>query len=378
MSAEHEKYMSRALALAEKGRGRTSPNPMVGSVIVSEKKDGRVIAEGWHEKAGLPHAEIEALRAAGGAARGATLYVNLEPCSHFGRTPPCAPAIAEAGISTVVAGMKDPNHRVAGRGFDILVKKGVSVVCGVLESECLALNEAFVKVMKTGLPFVTLKAAVTFDGKIASRTGDSKWISSEESRARVHRLRGESDAVVIGLGTLLKDNPQLTSRVPPEEKIKDPLRVVLDGELLTPPDSNFARLASDGKTVIITTPQAPEARKSALERSGCRVTVVEAGPDGFPDPEAALRSLAGMDALSVLLEGGGELNFSMLSAGLVDRVMLFVSPRLLGGRDAKTFLEGAGFDSAAGAANMKNLKVELTGGDIIITGDVGESLRRGC
>jgi diaminohydroxyphosphoribosylaminopyrimidine deaminase / 5-amino-6-(5-phosphoribosylamino)uracil reductase len=367
MAGDHDKHMRRALELAERGRGRTSPNPMVGAVIV---KDGAVIAEGWHGKAGLPHAEIEALREAGGAARGAAMYVNLEPCAHFGQTPPCAPAVADAGIARVVAGMQDPNPKVAGRGFEILRERGVDVIHGVLENECLKLNEAFVKVMKTGLPFVTLKAAATLDGKIASPNGDSKWISNDASRARVHRLRGEMDAVAVGIGTLLKDNPLLTSRVPEDRKIKDPVRVVFDDALLTPADSNFTRLAADGKSIVIMAAGAPADRKSALERAGCRVLEIESDAAGRPKPESALRALAGRGILSILLEGGGELNFAMLRAGLVDRVLVFVSTRLIGGRNSKTFLEGAGFDTIADAIPLENISVDRSDGDIVIEGDV--------
>jgi len=359
--------MKRALELAGFGRGRTSPNPMVGCVIV---KGGAVIGEGWHHGAGLPHAEVEALRAAGEDARGATLYVNLEPCSHQGRTPPCAPAVVRAGVAAVVAGMTDPNPQVAGRGFDLLRSNGVNVVSGVLESECLKLNRGFVKVMTKGLPFATLKSAMTLDGKTASQTGDSKWISSGESRARVHRMRGETDAVIVGATTMLKDDPALTSRVPDPEKIKDPFRVVIDDQLLTPPGSNFARLAGDGKTVIITTETAPADREAELARLGCRVIRVASDAAGRPEPEAALRKLVELGALNVIIEGGGTLNFSFLSAGLIDDVMIFIAPRLLGGREAVTFLEGAGFESVAESVSLKNIRVSLSGPDIVVEAEI--------
>ena len=367
MNIEHEIYMRRALELAERGRGRTSPNPMVGAVLV---KGGSVVGEGWHRGAGLPHAEVEALNAAGAAARGATLYINLEPCAHFGRTPPCAPAVAEAGIDTVVAGMADPNPLVAGRGFEMLREGGVDVIEGVLENECRELNKGFVKVMAAGLPYVLLKSAMTLDGKTASFTGDSKWISSVESRALAHRLRGEYDAVVVGGNTLLKDNPSLTSRAPEGEKIKDPLRVGLDEELALPADSNFAQLAADGKTVIITTESAPMAREVELARLGCKVIRVPVDAGGRPDPAAALKKLAELGALYVMLEGGGTVNFSFLSAGLVDRVMIFIAPKLLGGRDAATFLEGDGFPAVSDSIRLSPLQVKFYGGDIVAEADV--------
>jgi diaminohydroxyphosphoribosylaminopyrimidine deaminase / 5-amino-6-(5-phosphoribosylamino)uracil reductase len=367
MNSEHEKCMKRALELAALGRGRTSPNPMVGSVIV---KGDAIIGEGWHHGAGLAHAEIEALKAAGEAARGATLYVNLEPCSHQGRTPPCAPAVVRAGIATVVAGMTDPNPMVAGRGIALLRESGVEVITNVLENECRNLNRAFVKVMTKGLPRVILKSAMTLDGKTASYTGDSKWISSEESRLRVHKLRGEVDAVIVGTATMLKDDPSLTSRVPESEKIKDPYRVVMDERLLTPPESNFVKLAGDGKTVIMTTETASAERESELARRGCRVIRVPADSAGQADAEAALRKLVELGANYVMVEGGGTLNFSFLQRGLIDSVMIFIAPKLLGGRNAITFLEGEGFDSISKSIPIKISNVSISGGDVIVEAEI--------
>jgi len=366
-NAEHERYMSRALELAARGLGRTSPNPMVGCVIV---KDGRIVGEGYHHRAGLAHAEIEALKEAGESARGSTLYVNLEPCSHFGRTPPCAPEIVKAGVECVAAGMTDPNPRVAGRGFELLRSNNIAVVENVMEEECRRLNRAFVKVMETGLPYVTLKAAMTLDGKTASRAGESKWISSEESRGMVHRMRGEVDAVIVGAATLLKDDPSLTSRVPEAEKIKDPLRVVMDEALKTPHDSNFVKLAGDGKTVIITGGRAPEKKESWLAGAGCRVIRVESDAAGRPDPEAALRRLVELGVLSVMIEGGGTLNYSFLSRGLIDCLVIFIAPRLLGGREAITFLEGDGFGAVSEGVSLRNVNVSFCGGDVMVEAEI--------
>ena len=371
MKTEHEKYMRRALELAANARGRTSPNPMVGAVLI---RDGEIVGEGWHHGPGLPHAEVEALRAAGAAAHGATLYVNLEPCSHFGRTPPCAPAVAEAGIEKVVCGMTDPNPVVSGRGFDILREGGVEVVEGVLEAECRALNAGFIKAMTKGLPYVLLKSAMTLDGKTATYTGDSRWISSAESREMVHRLRGEYDAVIVGGNTLLKDDPSLTSRVPEDVKIKDPLRVGFDEWLSISTDSNFVKLASDGKTLLVAVESAPISSEAELTKLGCRIVRVPAGPDGMPDPTEALKKIVEAGAHYVMIEGGGTLNYSFVQAGLVDRVMIFIAPKLTGGRDAITFLEGAGFPLISDGVELGPMQVRFHGPDIVVEADV---LRKG-
>jgi diaminohydroxyphosphoribosylaminopyrimidine deaminase/5-amino-6-(5-phosphoribosylamino)uracil reductase len=344
---------------------------MVGAVITL---DGKAVAEGWHRKAGEPHAEINAIRAAGGKAPGATMYVNLEPCSHHGRTPPCAPAVAAAGIARVVVGMTDPNPKVSGTGIEILKAAGVETVSGVLEEECLKLNEAFVKIMRTGLPFVTLKAAATLDGKTASRSGDSKWISGEASREMVHRMRGEADAVMVGAGTLRADDPALTCRLAESEKIKDPLRVALDPDLILSIDSKLARQAVDGKTVVFTLESAPEDKAEALRSAGCRV--IELPPDGAGrlDLRKAMFELAGMGVLSVLLEGGGTVNASMIEAGLVDRVAVFVAPKLLGGADSKTFFDGAGFSRVADGVKLSDISAKLVGDDILIQADVANDV----
>jgi len=359
---ENEKYMRRALELAALARGRTSPNPMVGAVLV---KDGAVVAEGRHRAAGQPHAEIEAFRAAGENARGCTLYVNLEPCSHFGRTPPCAPAVVDAGVSRVVVGMKDPNPLVAGRGISMLREAGLDVAVGVLEKECRRLNEVFVKHITSGQPFVLLKGAMTLDGKIASPSGDSKWISSAKSRELVHRLRGEVDAVMVGVDTLIADDASLTCRIP--DKIKDPFRIVMDGRLRTPEHSGFCRLAKDGKSVIVTTTAAPEERAARLETLGCRLVRTAPDPRGRPLLLPAMFALAEMGIVHIMVEGGGELNFSLLKAGLVDKVMVFIAPRFLGGRDSRTLVEGDGFASIADGAVLKDISVSRIEEDILVT-----------
>ncbi len=362
------KYMRMAVRLAEQGRGRTSPNPMVGAVIV---RDGVIVGEGWHRRAGTPHAERHALESAGEKAKGADIYVNLEPCSHQGRTPPCAPALVRAGIARVFIGMRDPNPLVAGRGIKILEDAGLHVESGILEKECLRLNEAFVKHITTGLPFVILKGAMTLDGKTATKTGESKWITCGESRALVHKLRGEVDAVIVGSGTMLCDDPSLTSRI--ESKIKDPYRVVLDSKLKTEIDSNFCKLAADGKSIIVTTRELSDEKAVALADAGCRVIRVRAGGNGSCDLEDTLRKLGGMDVASVMVEGGGELHFSLLEAGLADKVMVFIAPKLLGGRGSKTLVEGDGFPAISSSATLKDIRISNIGTDLLVEAYLNDS-----
>ena len=306
-----EDYMREALRIARYAEGRTSPNPLVGAVIV---RDGRIIAEGWHRKAGTPHAEIHALRMAGDLARGATLYVTLEPCSHYGRTGPCAKAVAEAGIARVVVAMQDPNPKVAGRGMEMLRAAGVEVCCGVLAAEAARLNEVFLHWITTGLPFVALKTAMTLDGKIATHTGDSQWITGEASRLRVHELRDRYDAILVGIGTVLHDDPSLTTRLP-DRQGKHPLRIVLDSMARTP---RTAKLLTDGAapTLIAVTARAPQERVAALRQAGAEVLVCGEGPR--VDARALLKARGEREMSSVFVEGGGRVNASLLAAGVVD------------------------------------------------------------
>lgn len=359
----YEKFMHRALELAALGRGRTSPNPMVGAVIV---RDGEIIAEGWHIKAGENHAEVEALADAGDDAEGATIFVNLEPCSHQGRTPPCAPQLIEAGIERVVVGMTDPNPIVSGRGISILEEAGIEVITGVLEDECRKLNEAFIKHITTGLPFVILKGAVTLDGKIAPIGRNSKWITCEESRERVHRYRGELDAVLVGASTLIEDNATLTCRLP--DKIKDPYRIVLDSALRTPEDTNFFKLAGDGKGIAVTTDAAPADKVKKMEDAGVKVIKVEKDSNGRPTLEQALKALSDIGIKSIMVEGGGEVNFSFLNGGLADKVSVFIAPRIFGGRGAVSFVGGEGFENVEGCVNLKDISIERIGSDLLVEG----------
>ena len=358
-----EDYMREALRIARYAEGRTSPNPLVGAVIV---RDGRIIAEGWHRKAGTPHAEIHALRMAGDLTRGATLYVTLEPCSHYGRTGPCAKAVAEAGIARVVVAMQDPNPKVAGRGMEMLRAAGVEVCCGVLAAEAARLNEVFLHWITTGLPFVALKTAMTLDGKIATHTGDSQWITGEASRLRVHELRDRYDAILVGIGTVLHDDPSLTTRLP-DRQGKHPLRIVLDSMARTP---RTAKLLTDGAapTLIAVTARAPQERVAALRQAGAEVLVCGEGPR--VDARALLKALGEREISSVFVEGGGRVNASLLAAGFVDKVYAFVAPKLVGGRDALTPVEGTGAERLSDAVTLTGLTAETVGEDVLLTGYV--------
>ena len=355
-----EIFMREALRLARNAEGRTSPNPLVGAVVV---KDGRIIAQGWHRKAGTPHAEIHALNMAGELAKGATLYVTLEPCSHFGRTPPCAKAIVDAGIKKVFAAMKDPNPKVAGRGFEILQSAGVEVEVGLLEEEAQKLNEIFIKWVTKNLPFVTMKFACSIDGKIATVAGESQWISCEASRKFTHHLRDINDAILVGVGTVLADNPSLTTRL---VEGKNPVRVIVDSNARTPLDSKV--LDKSARTIIATTSNAPSEKISALKNLG--VEIIFAGGGERVDLKILMQALAEREITSVLVEGGGTINFSLLSAGLVDKVLAFVAPKIIGGKNSLTAVEGAGFEKLSDAVTLKNITAQNFGEDILIGGYV--------
>lgn len=391
-----EKYMQLALQYAAFAKGRTSPNPLVGAVIV---KDGRIVGTGWHRKAGTPHAEIHALNMAGELAKGATIYVTLEPCAHQGRTGPCAEALVKAGISRAVVATLDPNPKVSGKGIDILRKAGIDVTVGVCEGEAKRLMEVFLKWIVTGRPFTVWKTAMSLDGKIATSGGESQWITGDEARACGHRLRDEYDAIMAGIGTILADNPSLTTRL--NEGIQKPLadgrwvaaaladrnispsghcpvRIIVDSLARTPLDS---RIITDGKSpvIIAVAPAAPAERIAALRKAGAEVLMVPADPS-VPEEETAskvnltrLMEMLGDKSrgiTSVLVEGGGTLAFSLLKAGLMDKVHAFVAPMLIGGQEAKGALGGSGFKSLGDAPVLKEVTTEMVGKDIHITGYV--------
>jgi diaminohydroxyphosphoribosylaminopyrimidine deaminase/5-amino-6-(5-phosphoribosylamino)uracil reductase len=319
-----EKFMREALRLARRGLGRTSPNPMVGSVIV---RDGRIIGRGYHRYFGGKHAEINALDNATGGAIGAVIYITLEPCSHFGKTPPCADAIIASRPGRVVIGMLDPDSRVHGRGLEKLKQAGIATTVGVLEAECRALNEAYIKHRRTGIPFVTVKFAQTLDGRIATAGGASRWISSKESLKLAHRLRARHDAILAGAGTVLKDNPELTVRL---VRGRNPLRVVLDSRLSVPLEAKSLAGQGTARTLIATTPAADKEKLAALLQMGIEVAVVPADASGRVDLPPLLKMLGERDISSVLVEGGAAVITSFLREGLADRVIAIIAPKIMG------------------------------------------------
>ncbi|NWF53343.1 MAG: bifunctional diaminohydroxyphosphoribosylaminopyrimidine deaminase/5-amino-6-(5-phosphoribosylamino)uracil reductase RibD [Syntrophaceae bacterium] len=360
-----EKYMRMALALARRGRGKTSPNPMVGAVVV---RGNAVVGKGYHHRAGEPHAEVLALRQAGKKAKGATLYLNLEPCDHFGKTPPCTQAILGAGLKRVVAGMKDPNPRVSGRGIRRLRRAGVRVEVGLLEGECRELNAAFCKFIRTRKPFVILKAAVSLDGKVATRSGDSRWVSGQESRSYVHRLRSAVDGVMAGIGTVLRDDPLLNVRRSGKRAVRQPLRVIVDSTLRLPLRSRIAQTASQFRTLVATTPAAAPAQVRRLQRANVEVLIVKNRRNGKVSLGALMEELGRRGILSVLLEGGPTLSASALQEKIVDRILLFVAPKIIGGTESLGAIGGRGILRMREALKVEILRVRRTGPDLMIEG----------
>ncbi|MFE4351904.1 bifunctional diaminohydroxyphosphoribosylaminopyrimidine deaminase/5-amino-6-(5-phosphoribosylamino)uracil reductase RibD [Peribacillus butanolivorans] len=353
-------YMKLALDLAASAKGKTNPNPVVGAVIV---KDGVIAGTGIHRKAGEPHAEVHAFKMAGDYAENATLYVTLEPCSHYGKTPPCANLVKESGVRRVVVATQDPNPEVAGRGISILRDAGIEVVVGVLEKEAQRLNERFIHNMITNRPFVISKYAMTLDGKLATHTGHSKWITGEESRHSVHLLRDEVDAILIGIGTVLADNPSLTTRLP-EGGGKNPIRIILDSELRVPLDANIVQV-SDAKTVIVTHENASVDKIAALSEKGIEFIIVPKTDAGL-DLRILMEELYKKGITDVLLEGGSEVNASFLRAGLIDKYLIYVAPKLLGGRNSLTPFSGINVDTMDEAMDVSISSVDMSGEDICI------------
>jgi diaminohydroxyphosphoribosylaminopyrimidine deaminase / 5-amino-6-(5-phosphoribosylamino)uracil reductase len=359
MSEVHLKMMRAALALARRGVGKTAPNPAVGCVIA---RDGAVVGRGWHKKAGTPHAEVHALNEAGALAAGADAYVTLEPCAHFGKTPPCARALVAARVARVFVAMIDPNPLVAGKGIEILREAGIEVQVGLLEAQARELNLPFIKWIQTKRPYVILKSALTMDGKSATAGGDSRWITGDRSRREVHRLRGVVDAIMVGVGTVIKDDPLLTCRV---SGGKDPIRVVVDSTLRIPRHAAVFNPHSTARTLVATCCADP-ARLEAIAAHGGEVLSC-AGREGRVELDDMFRQLGALGIQSVLLEGGSHLAGAALRAGLIDSCMIFLAPKLVGGVGMGLFA-GEGVAMMGDALKLEGMTVKRIGADLLVQG----------
>jgi diaminohydroxyphosphoribosylaminopyrimidine deaminase/5-amino-6-(5-phosphoribosylamino)uracil reductase len=357
-----EFYMRLAMELAEEGAGRTAPNPMVGAVVV---KSHRVVGRGFHAHLGGAHAEVQAIDAAGAEARGATLYVTLEPCNHFGRTPPCTHKILEAGIARVVVAMEDPNPRVTGGGNAHLQHSGLAVTCGVCRAEAEQLNPGFIKHVRTGRPYVVLKWAATLDGFIATRSGDSRWVTGPAARRRVHALRHRSDAILVGIGTVRADNPRLTTRLE-DRPGADALRVILDSRLSLPIDARVLTQASEAATLVVGSQEADPLRRQQLEAAGAQVLAAPRGREGI-DLAWLVSRLGEMSITSLLIEGGSRVAAASLAAGIVDKLMLFYAPKILGGDGVPT-CRGAGAERMAECLRLEDVRLSRLGDDFLVEG----------
>ena len=356
-------FMNMALELSERGRGFTSPNPMVGAVVV---RNSDVVGTGFHEYAGGPHAEVNALNDAGELAKDATLYVTLEPCNHTGRTPPCTEKIIESGIARVVVAMKDPNPDVTGGGIEFLRERGIQVDVGIEEKQAIRLNEFFVKYVQTKRPFVILKTAATLDGRIATRTGDSKWVTGPSARNYVHRIRHSVDAIMVGIGTVKKDDPSLTTRLE-TIKSKDPLRIVLDTHLSISENARLLNVGSDAKTVLVTGNDVAHEKKQRLEKAG--VTIIESPlKNGFIDLDALMVHLGEMGLTSLLIEGGGLAAASALACRIVDKILFFYAPKILGGDDGVPVCKGPGPDKMSDCIQIQDILIHRFDDDILVEG----------
>ncbi|MBI3446158.1 MAG: bifunctional diaminohydroxyphosphoribosylaminopyrimidine deaminase/5-amino-6-(5-phosphoribosylamino)uracil reductase RibD [Magnetospirillum sp.] len=354
--------MRAALALARRGLGNVWPNPAVGCVIV---KDGRVVGRGWTQPGGRPHAETEALAMAGKAANGATIYVTLEPCAHHGKTPPCADALVNAGVSRVVVAVQDPDPRVAGKGVERLRRAGIPVTEGILHKEAAELNAGFFQRITSGRPLVTLKLASTLDGRIATHSGESRWITGDEARSVSHLLRAETDAIMVGSGTALHDDPDLTCRLPGLVE-RSPVRVVVDGRLRLPLTSRLVASANDVPTWLLTLEGGNSSRLEAFAEAGVDVVEVAAGADGAIDLALALEALAESGVTRILVEGGAHLSAALLRAGLVDRLVWFRAPRMIGG-DGLPAAVSFGIDHLAQTPRFERIEVRPVGDDLMET-----------
>ena len=355
---EDRKYMARALELALRGLGHTRPNPIVGGVVA---RDGCIIGEGWHEQFGGPHAEVNAFAHCSEDPEGATLYVSLEPCAHYGKTPPCVDLVIAKKVARVVIAMEDPNPLVAGKSIRKLKEAGISVTVGVLEEKARKLNEVFLKYITARKPFVLYKAAMSLDGKTACYTGESQWISGEASREEVHMLRGCYAGIMVGAGTILADNPRLTART---KGFADPVRIIVDGKLSVPPVAKVFR--EEGRVIIITTSASGEGRRKDFEDMGAEIILADSEENGKVDLSAAMTGLYLKGIDGILLEGGAELAASAFEAGIVDKVRIYVSPMIIGGKEAPGLVGGQGAASIPEAVKLKNVSTEMSGEDLVV------------
>lgn len=358
-----EYYMTKALALAKKGRGKVNPNPMVGAIIV---KEGRIIGEGYHMAYGEAHAEVNAFKNCKESPEGATLYVTLEPCSHYGKTPPCVELVIKEKVSRVVIGNLDPNPLVAGRGIKQLEAAGIAVTVGVLKAECYRLNEVFMKYIVQNVPFVVMKTAMSLDGKIATVTGESRWITGETARKEVHKLRNNLMGIMVGSETVLRDNPFLTCRL---EGGRNPIPIVVDSRLRLPLESHLVKGTLENKLIVATLKTAPHDKKQALISQGVRVLEIEEEEEHV-NLKLLMSKLGKLGIDSILLEGGATLNEAALRAGIVDQVKCYISPKLIGGEKAKTPVGGKGISKLQEAICLEGLEVHQVGEDLCITGKV--------
>lgn len=375
-----EKYMRRAIELAKKGSGHVNPNPLVGAVIV---RDGEIIGEGYHECYGQLHAERNAIANAkkrGNSLEGSTIYVTLEPCCHYGKTPPCTEAIIEEKIARVVVGSDDPNPLVSGKGFQMLREKGIEVIPHFLKEECDAMNYVFFHYIRTGTPYVAMKYAMTMDGKIACYTGDSKWVTGEESRAHVQTLRNHYKGIMAGIGTVLADDPMLNCRI---EGGRDPIRIIADSHLRIPMDSQLVRTAGQQPLIVACLPDADEEKVAQLQEKGVEVLripgvttadITEEQKEVISLP-VLMKELGARKIDGILLEGGGQLNESALQAGIVDRIYCYIAPKIFGGAQAKTPVEGQGLTRAADAWQFKRIGMQEFGQDILLEYEKAQELQ---
>ncbi len=360
-------YMKKALKLAARGEGYTSPNPLVGAVVV---KNDEIVGQGYHKKAGKPHAEVYALNQAGKNAEDATLYVNLEPCCHMGKTPACSLKIINSNISRLVVAMEDPNPLVAGKGIKDLEEAGIEIKTGVLEQEAKEINEIFIKHITEQKPFIYLKTGQTLDGYLATRTGDSRWVTNEKARKYGHQLRHKVDGILVGIGTVISDNPRLTTRL--DNKVgKDPIRIVLDSNLRTPIDANIINEDSESPTFLITTEDYNRDKYTELNKfNNINILVLPKDKNGRIELNQLLKELYQKEITSILVEGGGKINHSFLKKALIDKIYCFIAPKILGGNDGISSFNGPGVEKMNNAYELENIDYEFLDGNILCKGEI--------